>query len=353
MRRVTAALALAAIVIGSAVSDAPGAGSWQPLPRAPFAVRQSLTSAWTGRQLIVYGRNPLASPAADVGEAYDPATRKWARLAPPHGPGYVPGYDAVWTGRQLLVFGAFHSVAYDPARASWRELPKPVPGGIVVWTGREAIGWGGGCCGDAWSNGVAYDPATRTYRALRRSPLAPSQRPVGAWSGRELLLVVSRFDLEGKPWLARFARAAAYDPRTTAWRRIAAPPEEAIGTLGVAAWDGRELLLVAAGADGRSTFAYDAGTNRWRRRASAPTGRRGPTVVRAGDRIVVWGGQSLDGTRPLGDGLAYDTRADRWSRIPAAPLRPRSGSVVAWTGRDLIVWGGGAFADGAAYRLPG
>ena len=250
----------------------------------------------------------------------------------------------------MLAFGAFHSVAYTTAARVWRELPKPVPGGIVVWTGREAIGWGGGCCGDAWSNGVAYRPAIGRYRPLPRGPLAPSQRPLGAWTGRELLLVVSRFDVEGRPWPARLARAAAYDPSGNTWRRIAPPPEPALGTLGAAVWDGHELLLVAAGRDGRSTYGYDPATNRWRRRAPAPAGRRGPTAVRAGARVLVWGGQSLDGTRPLNDGLAYDRRTDRWSRIAAAPLRPRSGSIVAWTGRELLVWGGGPHADGAAFH---
>src|SRR6266516_31239 len=77
--------------------------------------------------------------------------------------------------RFQLVFDSFHSVAYDPQTNSWKTLRKSVGGGLVVWTGREAIGWGGGCCGDAWGNGLAYNPATDTYRDLAPSPLARSQ----------------------------------------------------------------------------------------------------------------------------------------------------------------------------------
>ena len=70
------------------------------------------------------------------------------------------------------------------------------------------IGWGGGCCGDASADGAAYDPATNTWRKLPRSPLAPEQSPIGAWTGHELILLVSGIDL-GKlePLPERFAFA--------------------------------------------------------------------------------------------------------------------------------------------------
>jgi hypothetical protein len=80
---------------------------------------------------------------------------------------------------------------------------------------------------------------------------------------------------------------------------------------------------------------------------------------------VLWGGQNAGATRALNDGVAYDPWADRWTSIPKAPFAPRYGSAVAWTGRALIVWGGGRSvcnpggvtgchtvypADGAAFR---
>src|SRR5205807_10270947 len=150
---------------------------------------------------------PYIVKSFDAAEAYDPVSKKWSRLSPPPGPGYVPHYNAVWTGKEMLVFGAFHSVAYNPETDTGRTLRKSVGGGLVVWTGREAIGWGGGCCGDAWGNGLAYDPATDTYRDLARSPLGPSHHPVGAWTGHELVLFVSGYDPEDKAYPARVARA--------------------------------------------------------------------------------------------------------------------------------------------------
>ena len=300
-----------------------------------------VTSVWTGKQLIVFGRRPVMNPSVDVAEAYDPATDAWSRLSPPAGPGYVPGYKAVWTGKQMLVFGAFDSVAFTPVTNAWRELRKSVPGGIVVWTGREAIGWGGGCCGDAWSNGAAYNPATNKYRNLAHSPLAPEQRPIGAWTGRELVLFVSGLNpADGKPWPARLAHAAAYNPATDTWRRIARLPGTGLRFSGTAVWDGRELLVVGAGENAQSAYAYNPATNRWRRLAPLPSGRVGPSAVWTGKRLFVWGGQNLGASRNLNDGLAYNPRSDRWASIPRAPFRARGGSIVVWDGREMIVWGG-------------
>jgi len=74
--------------------------------------------------------------------------------------------------------------------------------------------------------------------------------------------------------------------------------------------------------------------------------------------MLVWGGQLLHGGTYLADGEALDPVRGTWSTIPKAPLHPRSGSVAVWTGSHLIVWGGeiqgpssrqASFSDGASY----
>ena len=83
-------------------------------------------------------------------------------------------------GDRIVRYGQVIGAAAVPiAAGSWvREemvsLPEAPPGpGTTAWTGSELIGWGGGCCGDAWSGGSAYDPATDAWRTLARTPLAP------------------------------------------------------------------------------------------------------------------------------------------------------------------------------------
>ena len=358
MFRLANILALAAATVAAtaagvaAAFTTPPAVTWRKLPAPPVVIDQAPTGVWTGRRVLLFGRRtvsaldahgkPYAVKALDTAAAYDPASNRWTRLAPPAGPGYVPAYRAVWTGREMLAFGAFHSVAYNPATNTWRDLRKSINLGFVAWTGREAIGWGGGCCGDVQSNGSAYDPATETYRRLPRSPLAPSQRALGAWTGRELILLVSGVDPEGKPYPARFARAAAYDPASNTWRRIAPSPATGM-RMGAAVWDGRELLVAAAGDDSRSTFAYNPATNHWRRLAPLPAPRVGASVAWTGRFLLVVGGQNASGTKELRDGFAYDSRTGRWSAIAAAPLHTPA-YLALWTGRSFVLAGVGQLA---------
>lgn len=308
-------------------------GTWRSLAPEPVALPYG-ASVWTGSRLIVFGRRPLTkttyNPSVNAAMSFDPAANAWKTLSPPAQSGYAPGCcRAVWTGKRLLVFGA--NLGYDPRRNAWRPLHARVPGGIVVWTGREAIGWGGGCCGDAWSNGAAYDPSTEGTRTLPRSPLAPSQEPLGAWDGHELLVFVSGLTPYGTPYPARFARAAAYNPSTNRWRRIA-PLPAAFSDRG--AWTGRELIVIGAGAKRRGTFGFDPKANRWRRLARLPSPRSAPTALWTGDRLVAWGGGSGRA------GLVYDPATNRWTALPQPPLRAPETASVVWTGRSLLAFGG-------------
>lgn len=333
------AIAFLLAACGGAAAES-SVAAWQPLPAAPAKIDGAATSVWTGSRLILFGRRTVIAHdqrgasysvrSFDVAESYDPVSKMWTRLSPPPGAPYVPYYGSVWTGKEMLVFSAFHSVAYNPETNEWRTLRKSVGGGLVVWTGREAIGWGGGCCGDAWGNGLAYNPAGDTYRDLAPSPLAPSQGPTGAWTGHELILFSTGFDPgEGKPYPASLARAAAYDPASDTWRRLAPAPR--IG--GAAAWNGHEVLVAGAGSDARAAFAYDPAANRWRPLATLPFGLQGARAFWTGDRLLVWGGSETS------RGLAYDPGADRWSVLPAAPLRGAS-DALAWTGLSLVVGSG-------------
>jgi hypothetical protein len=379
------ALALFFIVVpaafaGSVRSSAtpPVLGIWRRLPPAPIAPSSSVVSVWTGRQMLIFGRAQPNPPwSGDVAASYTPATRTWRRLAPYPGPtgNYEGRYWAVWTGKEMVVSGPFDFQAYNPITNRWRRLRETAapPGGLVVWTGREMIGWGGGCCGDAWSEGAAYNPTTSTRRMLARSPLAPDQAPIGAWTGRELVVLVSGIKpADTKPWPARLARAAAYNPVTDTWRRI--DPLPAARSNANAVWDGREVLIVGGTGvahAGRAPtpaaigFAYDPATNSWRRLPSMGAGRVRAAAAWTGRRLLIWGGTtsspaSLRLTTPT-RGLAYDPMSNCWSSLPRAPLSGRLDPAAVWTGNALIVWGGQrpasppgsgtrSFADGAAFN---
>ena len=60
--------------------------------------------------------------------------------------------------------------------------------------------------------------------------------------------------------------------------------------------------------------------------------------VRVGRLALFVAGATYDATRVKA--RAYDLRADRWRRLPRAPLRWRSGQVTLAAGGRVIVWGG-------------
>jgi hypothetical protein len=357
LARLAASLSFALVVAVASAGAAPTPGSWARLPQAPARIDSYLAGAWTGRELVVFGRrqvtkldargNPYSVRSLDVAAAYDPARRAWRKLAPRPGPtgSYEGRYSVVWTGHEVLVWGPFDVQAYTPATNRWRALPRPPgggAGGLVVWSGRELLGWGGGCCGDAWSTGVAYDPSKNRWRKLPGGPLAASQHPVGAWNGRELVLVVGNLTPDGKPWPARLARAAAYDPASNTWRRLSPLPG---GVAQQAVWNGRDVLVLT---NGGAVFALDPVANTWRRLTRLGPARLGAAVGWTGRRLLVWGGKTPGG-------IAYDPAANRSAPLPRSPLAARQDAVSAWTGRALLVWGGRApangkpLADGAAF----
>ena len=348
----TIALALTLVTVPAAAlaasSSGPVAGTWRRTPTAPFAVMAGQAGVWTGKELLVVGWPPSPQGTlADAAAAYNPSTSTWTRLpVPPKTDNYCRR-SAVWTGKEMVAWGCGQLV-FNPATRRWRRLPPaPTGQGVAVWTGREVVGWGGGCCGDASSDGSAYKPSTNSWRKLAKSPLAPSQQPLGVWTGREVLIFVSRFDPEGKPWPARYARAAAYNPAADSWRRLAPMMQSDLRFGGPAIWDGREALVVSAGSSSKSTFAYGPATNGWRRLAAMPSSRVGPAAVWTGSRLFVWGGQNADASRYLGDGVAYDPGSNRWASIARAPLPASGGTAVVWTGRSLMVWGGVVPSSGA------
>jgi len=348
------------LAVALAATAAAGGPAWRRLPAAPFPVgplpegaTTDATAVWTGKEMIVFARaHPKPPWSIDVAAAYDPGTRTWRRLHPLPGPtgNYDGSYQAVWTGREMLVFGPFDFQAYTPATNHWRRLRSggTGAGALIVWTGRDVLSWGGDCCGDAANAGASFDPATNTWRQLPVSPLAPSQGPQGAWDGHELVVLVSGLDPEGNPYPASLPRAAAYNPATRTWRPIAAPPERRAGAVGV--WDGEEILFIGGSAmrGGATTtkigLAYDPVGNRWLRLLPAPPFGYGLSAVRAGGRVLAWGGVPAHGAE-------YVPAAGRWFALPRAPLRGRQFPAVVWTGRALLVWGGFRANDGAELSL--
>ena len=361
-----AAIASAAALIPAgalAATTAPaapaGAGHWTKLPAAPIAKSPNggVVSVWTGHEMIIHGINfRPAGGFSGVTFAYRPATGTWVRLA--NGPSSRSAFEttdvAVWTGSRMLVPGQTSAI-YSPATNAWRAMPPPpmsLSFAVTGWTGRRFFAWGGTCCEDTSHDGVVYDPASSTWRKLPTAPLSLRRNASGAWTGRELVVAGGR--AHSGPCCTHvvlLGDAAAYNPATGRWRKIASMPRREYGATAV--WDGREILFIGGfqrlgtGPFARG-LAYNPSTNRWRLLPAMPFARAGFAAVWDGRQLLVWGGLTAKGVPPA-HGEAYTPASNRWTALPASPLRGRADPVAVWTGRQMIVWGGGAYTDGAAY----
>ena len=230
-----------------------------------------------------------------------------------------------------------------------------------MWTGSQEIFWGGGCCGDVRADGAAYTPATGTWQALPPAPLT-ARYASGAWTGTEVIIAGGYSPQADPVW--PHADAAAYNPATRTWRKLKPMPEARSDATAV--WDGTEVLFIGGRRAGASALsadgvAFNPATGHWRRVPAMELARAQFAVAWTGRQLLVWGGLTGDGRtgwKVPPHGVAYDPAANRWSAIPMSPLRGRGSPTAAWTGNQMIVWGGiipGTqkdipASDGAAYQ---
>ena len=243
----------------------PSTNTWHTIASMPAPMDLPLGAIWTGKEVIVFDHTHVY--------LYTPATNRWRTGAAP--PFARDGMTTVWTGRQLLLWGGTEPLtsesrfdnlvvhgdgaAYDPSANRWTTIPvAPVPartGATAVWTGHQMILWGGlgpgGTQGTGdrgpLGKGAAYDPASRSWRALPASPLKARFGHRMVWTGREAIVWGGSVASNGPDPLAGYPRdGAAYDPATNTWRTLmpAPPSPPALLTAFSAVWTGTTVLLI-------------------------------------------------------------------------------------------------------------
>jgi N-acetylneuraminic acid mutarotase len=225
--------------------------------------------------------------------------------------------------------------------SGWMPIAPDVAGrtgGFVsAWTGSELLVWGGQ---SSSSSGSIYDPLADAWTAMALTGAPPPRRfAVGAWTGSELLVFPG--DVDGQ----------RFDPVANAWTSMVASPLTARVNF-AGAWTGAELVVfggingpcasITAYGDGAR---YDPISGTWR--SVSPTGAPSPRGVAlaawTGTEVIVWGGQPTGTCNSVlqTDGALYNPATDTWRPMTSvgAPSS-RADYVSVWTGRELIVWGG-------------
>jgi hypothetical protein len=253
---------------------------WSELP-APPEVRSGAATAWSGSQLFVWGGFVFGGsgdkPSSDDGFVFDAVSREWLAL-PPSPLGARSLAASAWTGRELLVWGGTDldawpyegyedGAAFDPSTQRWRSLPPaPIEGRapMSVWTGEELIVWGTAVrVTPRPTDGAAFDPDTDTWRRIADAPIELTDA-TAVWTGEEMIVFGAALRGGNFPE-TETAIGAAYDPDTDSWREL--PPSELSPQASTAAWTGRELV---AWDYLNGTAAYDPISDRWRELPRVP-----------------------------------------------------------------------------------
>jgi hypothetical protein len=72
-----------------------------------------------------------------------------------------------------------------------------------------------------------------------------------------------------------------------------------------------------------------------------PEIRTGAAQVWTGTQPLIWGGYTaFDEQNVVASGLVFDAAEQTWRLTAPAPLEPRALMASAWTGSELLVWGG-------------
>jgi hypothetical protein len=210
-----------------------------------LAVAAVVVLALVGGMVVVANRRDeqrktpvVTKPDRDKPSMITPqaAGGSWTPIAPAPDAARILG-ARVWTGTEVLFWGGAdpgeqtNGVAYDPATDSWRTLP-PAPiapdrsDPAYAWTGSEFIVWGGALHSSigvqrdgAASGGAAFDPQANTWRTLPDAPIAPRSDAAFGWTGREFVVWggVAGTESDGP---RMFNDGAAYDPSSNQWRRL-------------------------------------------------------------------------------------------------------------------------------------
>ena len=331
-------------------------GTWDTIADAPIDPRPYGVTAWTGSEFVVWAGSSLSRGFAYTdGAIYQPETDSWALMDVP-GWGH-PGLSSAFFDGELYALAKGGGTRFDPIAGQWSDLP-PVEGMFLAATVATDRGvWG---LGPADVNGsgqpdlaiAEFDPDNDSWRYGPVFEGTDEQAEIVAglgmfetttlWTGTEI--VVWRSTNGG----------IAFDPVTESWRTMPHPqsPSGLIhSSIAVQLDEGMAVLAQVENSDG---VAVDVavlnadGAWQWLETDIPVSGLESITVAGAGDWIAMF----FAGEDPV----MVHLPTGAWKQQTEGPLRGIQAPNIAWTGTQLIVWGGvtanAGAPDGATWTPP-
>jgi N-acetylneuraminic acid mutarotase len=261
--------------------------------------------------------------------------------------------------------------------ATWTSFsqnsPPPTHGySSLVWTGSNLILWGGQIPapmpgGVITNQGWKYDPVTQNWSTISTDG-APALRyaHTAVWTGTKMIVWGGADQNNGEHDGPTKNDGGIYDPATDKWTPMSAVGAPAARMLHTAVWTG-QTMIVWGGTPGPRDLAptpfndgavYDPMKDTWAplSQTNPPSVRQGHAAAWTGSQMIVWGGQDPQGY--VMDGALLDPSSGQWTAIVngAAPPPGKYALQGTWSGTEFLVWGGvegnpgQASADGWAYN---
>jgi len=353
--------------------------TWRTLPAAPLDLNfYSTKAAWLGNQMVLFDTNTLSYSATSNVWTIEPNYFG----APPLNP---TDPSIVWTGKELILWGGMNNGVpsnrgrrYNPTTGLWTEIsttnaPAARTRHSAVWSGTRMVVWGGDGGGDpiypptVYASGGAYDPVTDTWTALPTPPFDSNTGSIFARTGHKAvwtqygMVVVGGSDGYNNQGQAFPRTIARLSPNLASWTLSSAVGSgvgryyHCLGTDGnrsIFLWGGQTQVNSDPISDG--TWLIDAVnlTGDELDHADQPEPARNPTIVWSGKEFIVWGGTRTDGT-PLNGGGKFDPALQYWIQpVGIGPIytTTHAGHTAAWSGIEMLIWGGSTNAFGARYN---
>jgi N-acetylneuraminic acid mutarotase len=213
-----------------------------------------------------------------------------------------------------------------------------------------------------YGNGIKFNPSTNSLTAISNiAAPAARQGHTAVWTGTEMIVWGGGYMPNAFDW-SNFNNGGRYNPVTNTWTSMSTTGAPVARGGHVAVWTGTEMIIWGGLGTSLSGSWNDGGrynpqTNTWTAISSvnAPSGRHYARAFWTGSKMIVWGGQEsyAQSTLPNSGGI-YDPATDSWTTISNTVLTGRFGMVAAWTGTEMLVWGGqdgmANYGDGARFN---
>lgn len=262
---------------------------------------------------------------------------------------------------QIVVPRDIDPEAADGPVGFWKNAAEPPPGCVgrhghtTVWTDRWMIIHGGHGDSGPLNSTCAYDFINNDWMMVSNSPLAGRFDHSAVWTGTEMIIFGGEAEIDNyfgdgalltfnddgsHSWSNPIATLGAPSPRSShvcEWNPLANE---------MVCWGGFNATSESEGPSMSSTACYSPGTNKWRTDWPTETGLLDYCAVSAGAKLLVWGlkeqkGYSYDYS---GNGT-WNSMCDE-AQCNAGVPESRTQAACAWSGNELVVWGGSSMQPG-------